>query len=139
LLCYNPFMFKRSKGYTLVELLIVLAIMGIFTSVVITSTTSSRAKARDTRRISDMKEIELGLVLYYDVNKVYPVALSTLVTGKYLPSIPTDPAGSAYEYLTSNANKNYCIGVRLEAGIPNDSATCTSQVSGSTANYKSRR
>ncbi|MBI5134278.1 MAG: prepilin-type N-terminal cleavage/methylation domain-containing protein [Candidatus Taylorbacteria bacterium] len=129
----------NKRGFTLVELLIVLAIIGIFTSVVIGATNASRGKARDTKRISDMKEIELGLALYFDVNKVYPASLNTLVTEKYLPSLPGDPLGTAYEYLPANSNKNYCIGVKLEAGIPNDSATCTSASSGSLANYKSQR
>lgn len=113
--------------------------MGILTSVVVGATTASRSKARDTKRISDMKEIELGLALYFDVNKSYPASLNTLVSDKYLPVIPTDPAGGGYEYLASNGNRSYCIGVRLEGAIPNDSASCTSQASGSTANYKSQR
>lgn len=130
---------SHSRGFTLVELLIVLAIIGVLTSAIVTVTTTSRAKARDTRRISDMKEIELGLAIYYDVNKAYPANLSALTAGKYLPEIPSDPAGGSYEYLTSNSNKTYCIGVKLEGAIPNDSVTCTSQASGSTANYKSQR
>jgi prepilin-type N-terminal cleavage/methylation domain-containing protein len=127
------------SGFTLVEMLIVIGIIGILTSVIIASTTVSRAKARDTKRISDMKEIQLGLALYYDVNKVYPAgsditAVNILVTQKYLPDIPTDPSGVTYEYMVTNGK--YCIGVKLESEIPNDSATCTSKSSGSVANYK---
>ena len=131
------------KAFTLVELLIVIAIIGLFTSVLAASTTASRAKARDNRRITDMKEIQLGLALYYDVNRAYPAgtdasALDVLVTDKYLPAIPTDPAGgAAYEYMTSGGR--YCLGVTLESTIPDDSASCTSKSSGSTANYKATR
>lgn len=135
---------QRKKGFTLVELLIVISIIGVLTSVVIGSTNASRIAARDTKRISDMKEIELGLALYFDVNKVYPAgsdtgALSILVTQKYLPEIPTDPTGTAYEYMTSNGDKSYCIGVRLEGPIPNDTVNCTSKSPVSNANYKSQR
>ena len=130
------------KGFTLIELLIVIAIIGMLTSVVIGSTTASRMRARDNRRITDMKEIQLGLALYYDVNKAYPAgndvsALTILVTEKYLPEIPTDPQGISYEYLATSGH--YCFGVLLESTVPNDSSDCTSKSSGSVATYKASR
>lgn len=134
----------RNKGFTLVELLVVLAIIGILGSIVIASTGASRGKAHDTRRASDMREIQIGLALYYDVNKVYPAALSTLAASdqRFLPSIPKDPqTGADYEYLVAVGNKDYCIGVTFEGDKPTDlppSSDCTSKASGSTANYKAK-
>lgn len=117
--------------------MIVLAIIGILTAIMLASTNVAREKARDARRISDMKEIQLGLALYNDVNKAYPSDLNTLVTQKYIPSLPTDPLSNAsYEYLSQSPYTTYCIGVTLESDIPTDNASCTSQSSGSTANYK---
>jgi prepilin-type N-terminal cleavage/methylation domain-containing protein len=135
---------KHSRGFSLVELLVALAILGILTSIAIGALSVSRAKARDSRRIADMKLVQLGLALYFDVNKVYPAgsdisALNVLVTQKYLPEIPPDPAGGTYEYLPFNSNRNYCIGIRLEGVVPNDTASCTSKTSGSVANYKASR
>ncbi|MBX4209333.1 prepilin-type N-terminal cleavage/methylation domain-containing protein [Candidatus Parcubacteria bacterium] len=127
---------RKRKGFTLVEMLIVLAIVGVLTSVAIASISASRIKARDTKRISDMKEVQLGLALYYDVNRAYPADLTTLVTQKYIPSLPVDPAGTAYEYLVTSGR--YCFGAKLEGVIPSDSTTCTSAASGSTANYKAQ-
>lgn len=127
------------KGFTLVELLIVLSIIGILSAVVIASTSQARAGARDTRRVSDMKEIQLALAVYYDVNKQYPTALSTLADPgqKFIPAIPTDPlSGSSYEYLSSSPYKSYCIGVTLEVpSSQNDSSSCST---GGTANYKAQ-
>lgn len=112
---------STSRGFTLVELLIVLAIIGLLSSVVIASTTASRSKARDVRRIGDLKEIQLALAIYYDVNKVYPVSLNTIVTDKYLASIPLDPdATRSYEYSQLNAGKSYCLGANLEGTAPTD-------------------
>lgn len=128
------------KGFTLVELVIVLAIIGIFTTVVFGSITTSRSKARDNSRISDMKTIQLALALYYDVNKFYPANLSILddVGQKYLPSIPNDPqTHQDYIYNLVDGNKKYCLGVILEdsSAIPNDNvASC-----GSGANYWASR
>ncbi len=132
----------RSRGFTLGELLVVFFVIGILTVIGFGSIINSKEKARDARRVADMKEIQLGLALYYDVNKAYPASLSTLsdVGQKYLPSIPTDPeTGGAYEYLTSSGNEHYCIGVTLESTVPSDTASCTSKASGSVANYKAGR
>lgn len=129
-------MINKNKAFTLVELLIVLSIMGVLLSVVLASTTLARAKSRDTKRISDMKEIQLGLAVYFDVNRVYPASLNTLTSQGFLPSLPTDPQGTAYEYLSSSPNSTYCLGSKLENTIPTDNTSCTSAASGSTANYK---
>ncbi|MEN9621937.1 MAG: protein ral secretion pathway protein [Candidatus Parcubacteria bacterium] len=132
----------KQKGFSIVELLTVLAIIGFLFTIVIGSTTASRSRARDNRRITDLKEIQLGLALYYDVNKVYPVGtdvsilVTKLVTDKYLPEIPNDPAGGTYEYTGSATT--YCLGAKLEmTSAPSDNnASCSSKPSGSIATYK---
>jgi len=62
----------HSKAFTLIELLIVIAIIGILSSVVVVSMGNTRAKARDARRMSDMRQILLALELYYDSYGKYP-------------------------------------------------------------------
>lgn len=94
-------MFQRqtSRGFTLIELLVVIAIIGILSSVVLASLNGARRKGRDARRISDTKQIQLALEMYYDSNSSeYPDALSSLATS-YISVVPTDPqTGSAYSY-----------------------------------------
>lgn len=129
---------KRRAGFTLVELLIVISIIGILTTMVVAAVGSSRAVARDGKRISDMKEIELALAIYFDVNRSYPANLNALLADRYFSALPTDPSsGAAYEYNPLNGNKGYCIGVKLEGNVPDDSATCDSGTP--QANYKSMR
>ncbi len=132
---------KSNKGFTLVELLIVIAIIGIFTTILFGSISSSKAKGRDVRRITDMKQIQIALALYIDNNRVYPAALSSLVTsGGYMPAIPVDPqTGASYEYLTSNFDRKYCIGVTLEGLVPNDGKTCDSAAGDDASNYKAEK
>ncbi len=59
-------------GFTLVELLVVISIIGLLSSIVLTTVNSARAKARDARRIADFKQIQTALEFYYDKYGVYP-------------------------------------------------------------------
>lgn len=106
------------KGFTLIELLVVIAIIGILSSVVLASLNNARLKSRDARRVADIKQIQLALELYFDANNgAYPTALSSLVTGGYIASVPTDPrGGTAYSYAYSPASNPtyYHIGASLE-------------------------
>lgn len=132
----------KQKAFSIVELLTVISIIGVLFAIVIGSTTASRSRARDNKRITDLKEIQLGLALYYDVNKAYPIGNDTsilvtkLVVDKYLPEIPRDPAGGQYEY-TGTAT-TYCLGTKLEVATPpsDNNTTCSSKPSGSIATYK---
>lgn len=59
-------------GFTLIELLVVISIIGLLASVVFASLNTVRAKARDTRRLADMKELQKALLLYFDTYGDYP-------------------------------------------------------------------
>lgn len=62
----------NKKGFTLIELLVVIAIIGLLSTIVIVSLNRTKAKARDTRRISDFKEIATALELFYSQTGKYP-------------------------------------------------------------------
>jgi len=55
----------KSMGFTLIELLVVISIIGLLSSIVLTSVNSARAKARDARRLADLRQIQNALALYY--------------------------------------------------------------------------
>jgi prepilin-type N-terminal cleavage/methylation domain-containing protein len=65
-------LFSKDAGFTLVELMVVIAIIAILTGIITTNFTSSRAKARDAKRISDLGHIQLAIELYFDRCKQYP-------------------------------------------------------------------
>ncbi len=89
---------KLTKGFTLIELLVVIAIIGILSSVVLASLNSARQKSRDARRISDVKQIQLALELYFDSNGEYPDDIAALETAGYLAQEPVEPSGNNYVY-----------------------------------------
>ncbi|OGG59464.1 hypothetical protein A2765_01900 [Candidatus Kaiserbacteria bacterium RIFCSPHIGHO2_01_FULL_56_24] len=134
-------MFTRSeRGFTLIELLVVIAIIGILSSVVLASLNSARKKGRDARRVSDVKQIQLALELYYDNNSSeYPDSVCTAVSGgqctasliapQYISVAPNDPQANSttwlyfYDNLTSAEPPTTCA---TATGV------CTSYVLGAT-------
>ncbi len=100
----------KKGGFTLIELLVVIAIVALLSSVILASLNSARGKARDTKRIGDMRAVHVALELFYNSKGRYPSGtdgncahttsflaggcLEILVTDKLIPSLPKDPTAS---------------------------------------------
>jgi prepilin-type N-terminal cleavage/methylation domain-containing protein len=121
-------MTKTSRGFTLIELLVVIAIIGILSAVVLTSLDGARKRGRDARRLSDVKQIQLALELYYDQWHEYPATIGTaassvLVSNGYIASLPVDPSNNAvyayspYAASTPAAANSVCSGYHLGASL----------------------
>lgn len=116
---------NNKKGFTLVELLVVISIISFLSTIILSSMEAARARARDSKRIQEVLEVEKALHLYYSDYGVYPLttgngawsALSVLVDGGYLSSVPEDPTqtsnctdgqwvdtGCSYYYWRGKAN-----------------------------------
>ena len=97
------------RGFTLIELLVVIAIIAILTGLILPSILSSKPKARDAERVSDISQLQLALELYYDRCGTYPSVLDTTTStctsggtavnmGMFISQIPTSPAGTGQNY-----------------------------------------
>lgn len=132
----------QRSGFTLIELLVVIAIIGVLASIVLASLNNARRKSRDARRVTDIKQLQLALELYFDSVSEYPDALSSLVS-TYIPVQPTDPIGAvAYPYialLTASGSTcasatclYYHMGANLEdqttPGITSDADRCPTTI-----------
>lgn len=58
------FNFVNKKGFTLIELLVVISIISLLSSVVLASLSNARAGARDAKRVSDIRQMQIAIELY---------------------------------------------------------------------------
>jgi prepilin-type N-terminal cleavage/methylation domain-containing protein len=113
----------KQKGFTLIELLVVIAIIGILASIVLVSLGGARTKARDARRLSDIRQIVTAQEMYYGDTEVYYAEAGTggaLVgpIGTYLSPVPKDPStGTGYHWFDNTATpQQFCVYATLESG-----------------------
>lgn len=113
---------RKERGFTLVELLVVISIIGVLATLVLLQLGTARARSRDTKRIADVSQIRTAAEEYFEDNSgSYPNAISDANLGKYLSGgkVPKDPlTGVAYSYAyhTGSSGKvdGYHIWAQLE-------------------------
>jgi general secretion pathway protein G len=116
-------MLKNKKGFTLIELLVVIAIIGLLSTLAVVALTSARQKSRDSKRVSDMKQLQTAMELLFSSNNSYtivagctaPKAVSDLACATapftdYLPNAATmkDPSTGAATPLCTAASAAIC-------------------------------
>ena len=136
----------RKQGFTLIELLVVIAIIGLLSTLSVLALNSGRARSRDAKRISDIKQIQTAAEMYYNEAGYYPatvVADGTIATGTnvYMKVVPTAPipvdgsctaAQNTYTYAYSGTagaasgsyTLTYCLGAAT-GGVPAGVNTAT--------------
>lgn len=122
---------RSRQGFTLIEMLIVIAIIGILSSVVLVGLGPIQRRGRDARRQSDLRNAQNALELYYNKCGHYPgtsdcsgtigspdwEAMSAALIGAGLGvnQIPNDPSsGRSYEYGVNGTGSSYVLGAVLE-------------------------
>ena len=123
------------RGFTLIEVLIVVAIVGLLASVVLVGLAPAQRRGRDARRLTDLKEMQTGLELYYNKCGYYPgTAQASNPCGAWsavadwnglvaalqgsslgITQLPKDPSSNrSYDYATNNGGSSYILSAQLE-------------------------
>lgn len=128
----------EERGFTLVELIGVIAVIGVLTLITAFTLQTSRQKFRDAKRIADVKQVQTALEFYYADQSSYPAApQSAFGTGApislcsnggfkatcaptdtvYIVRMPEDPGSNTYVYTQAAGGTGYAISFSLESGV----------------------
>ena len=131
----------KKNGFTLIEVLVVVAIFALLSVLTIASLNSNYAKMRDARRISDVIQIQSGLELYFNDQSFYPLQAdnafvlgrgeaitfsslggwSTEASGRvYMNQVPSDPKVDNYYVYQVNDFDNSAYEIRFKLEKDND-------------------
>ena len=132
----KKFSLKDFRGFTLVELLVVIAIIGILSTLILVQLGTARSKARDTKRIADVNQLQIAVEQFYDDNGgVFP-GIGAAVGGytgvlwsdisKYMnvaaePLDPLTKGNYGYAIKSATTPRSYQLWTELEQNNPGTS------------------
>jgi len=128
---------NNKSAFTLIELLVVIAIIGVLSTLAIVALGNARTKARDTKRLADIKQISTALELYFSDSGTYPTIITPGQSIKssdglttYMANIPSNPtprndgacSNSDYNYSINSTNNSFSVSTCLGSTSNNISA-----------------
>jgi prepilin-type N-terminal cleavage/methylation domain-containing protein len=116
------------KGFTLIEILVAVAIIAILATIGFTIYATAEKNARDSKRKEDLRELASGIEVYHQTNNNYPPHSGTLSStdtsnwptflgASYINKMPLDPINNAtyfYRYISNVSGSQYDLCGKLE-------------------------
>ncbi len=127
----------KKRGFTLIELIIVVAIIAIMAGIASVAIAGSRGKARDAVRKADMHHLRRAFHQYQADNEVFPAADESWgaipnIDAVYIKNVPTDPTVTIpFMYATHDSATTNDVEFSIECTLETDSDTDTGEAFGS--------
>jgi type II secretory pathway pseudopilin PulG len=116
---------KRSYGFTVIEVIVVVVFLGLATTLLLMQKTDLAAAQRDNQRKTAINAMYYNLEeVYYAKNGYYPPKIDSTILTAMDPNLFTDPdstvindSGAEYHYNASNCQNNQCKSYKLSADM----------------------
>jgi prepilin-type N-terminal cleavage/methylation domain-containing protein len=126
------------RGFTLLELLVVISIIGILITMGAVAFTTAQQRGRDSKRRADAKQVQSAFEQYYVQNASAYGSCGDMSAAEYMPAgLPVDPRNTgSFVYTCASTASTYCFCTLLEAdGAGNASDASCTYATGATADY----
>lgn len=100
------------NGFSLIELLVVISIIGVLTAVLMMNLVGARERSRDAQKIQDLNNLKSALGMYYNDNQAYPTGTVLNLGTSYL--VGTINVG--YTYTVIDGGDGFILRTTLESG-----------------------
>jgi len=105
---------RNKKGFTLIELVVVIAILGILAALAIPRFTGTLNNAKTQTHNANIRTIESAMSLYALEEGVYPSDIEDLKKAEYLKDVPVYPFDEDMEYYIAGSGNIYTVDVRTK-------------------------
>ena len=107
---------KNKKGFSFIELIVVIAIIAVLSVTAILSYGPSQRKSRDSRRVADLEKIRMALEMARQIGTTYPATASvkSVLVPNFMQSYPQDPKTKLDYTYTRLTNYTYSVGASME-------------------------
>ena len=110
---------RARSAFTLIELLIVIAIIGLIATIALVGLSGARAKSRDQKRLTDLKQIQKGLELSFEPGAGYPVVPGPIILGAATDDVLCGK-GAIAQFAADTSAANCDSGKTFMATVPSN-------------------
>ncbi len=109
----------NQKGFTIIELLVVIVIIGILVALTLPNLFSAQARGRDTDRKNELKNVQQKLESYFNDHDSYPADAAALADAEVTSEEMTGPRNDPYTYTCTDNAGGTCQAYTLSATLEN--------------------
>ncbi|MFA5749713.1 MAG: prepilin-type N-terminal cleavage/methylation domain-containing protein [Candidatus Shapirobacteria bacterium] len=109
----------RKTGFSLIELLVVVSIMGVLAAVLMMNIVGARERAKDSKKMQDLNSLKNGLRMYYNDNQSYPVS-KAIILGSGFTGYISSIGDTSFIYTQPNGTDSFRMTTILDSGAGND-------------------